>query len=225
MSQAHSVQCLFCHSLNPSGAAYCDRCDEQLDLQPCNRCGAVDHRTATVCHKCGGPFSSPVAPGLAPLFMPAVKSADVDVKLIRQASSDTRVANSKAEHLDELTHSRPEEPPVDDVRWLEPPSTVAKVRRRTVVAVSSTFLVLITTAVSLYLYSGRAAQPVLTQVQMQDVTPPLAPPAPDAATTASPLPAVDAEIKDAQNPSAAIRCEPAVATLGLCNLDSQTEKP
>jgi ribosomal protein L40E len=270
MSPAHSVQCLFCHSRNPSGANYCERCDEQLDLQPCNRCGAVDHRTATACHKCGGQFSLPVAPGFAPLFnpavKPAVKSAVVDEKLIHPASADPRLANTKAEHLDELTRSRPEELPVDDVRSPEPPGTVAKVRRGTLVAVSSTFLVLIATAVSLYLYSGRAAQPVQTQVQMQDVidssiagqpedaarsngeagvdtpskpldsaatrsgrtnkvsaAPSLTPPAPDAATTASPLPAPDAEIKNAQNPSVAIRCEPAVATLGLCDLDSQKE--
>jgi ribosomal protein L40E len=283
MSPAPSVQCLFCHSRNPLGANYCERCDEQLDLQPCNRCGAVDHRTATACHKCGGPFSVPVVPGFAPLFKPtvkpavksavtpAVKSAVVDEQLTHHASSDTRVANFKAEHLDALTHSRPVELPVDDVRLPEPPGAVAKLRRGTLVAVSSIFLVLIATAVSLYLYGGRAAQPVQpvqTQVQTQDVVgvstagkpedaarsngeaevdkpskpldrtathsgrtnkasaaPSFTPPAVDAATTASPLPAPDAEIKNAQNPSVAIRCEPAVATLGLCNLDSQTEQP
>ena len=235
MSQAPSVQCLFCHSRNPSGANYCGRCDEQLDLQPCIRCGAVDHRTATACHKCGGLFSSTVAPEFAPLFKPAA----VEQKLTHHASTDTRVGNSKAEPVHVPTHSRPAELHVDDVRLPEPPGTVAKARRGTFVAVSSIFLFLIATAVSLYLYGGRTAQPVQTQVQMQDAiavsnagkpldaarTDGEAGMAPDAATTTSTLPAPDAEIRNAQNPPVDINCQPAVATLGLCNLDSQKEKP
>jgi len=238
MSQAPSVQCLFCHSRNRWGANYCERCEEQLDLQPCNRCGAVDHRSATACHKCGGQFSLSVAPGFAPLFRPAV----VDQKLTHHhASSDKRVADPKVEHIDQLTQSRAEELPVDDVRLPEPPRTAAKARRGTFVAVASIFLFLVATAASIYWYSGRTAQPVRTQVQVQvqdaiDVSNAGKPEdaartdgeagmATDAAPTASPLPAPDAELNNARNQSVVIDCQPAVATLGLCDLHSQKEKP
>lgn len=60
------LRCLFCGHVNPGSAIFCMDCGTQLDLQPCNKCDAVDSRTSTNCHKCGAPFASIWAPIPAP---------------------------------------------------------------------------------------------------------------------------------------------------------------
>ncbi len=64
------VQCLFCNHLNPAGARFCNDCGSQLHLQPCDRCGATNKRTAKTCYKCGAGFTLPGASGLAPELEP-----------------------------------------------------------------------------------------------------------------------------------------------------------
>lgn len=51
--------CLFCKHPNPEGASFCNGCGSPLHLQPCDRCGAIDKRTAATCYKCGGEFPLP----------------------------------------------------------------------------------------------------------------------------------------------------------------------
>lgn len=57
MSSTNPIQCLFCKHSNLPGVSFCSVCDAQLDLQPCERCGAVDNRAAKKCHKCGSEFA------------------------------------------------------------------------------------------------------------------------------------------------------------------------
>lgn len=56
------LQCLFCNHLNPAGASFCNDCGSQMHLQPCDRCGAINKRTARNCYKCDAGFTLPAAP-------------------------------------------------------------------------------------------------------------------------------------------------------------------
>ena len=69
MSSIFSLQCLFCKHLNPSGAIFCNECGTQLNMQPCEQCGAIDARDAKNCHKCGAEFPLPAK--LEPDTVPA----------------------------------------------------------------------------------------------------------------------------------------------------------
>ena len=78
------LQCLFCNHLNPADASFCNSCGSQMHLQPCDRCGAVDKRSAKACYKCDSAFTlpaasepepAPVAPD-QPLAEPALFDAD-----------------------------------------------------------------------------------------------------------------------------------------------------
>lgn len=59
MSSMRFLLCLFCKHPNPEGASFCNGCGSPLHLQPCERCGAIDKRTAATCYKCGGEFPLP----------------------------------------------------------------------------------------------------------------------------------------------------------------------
>ena len=52
MSLSSSHHCLFCKHQNPAGATFCNECGTQLNLQPCNHCGAVNFRAARNCQQC-----------------------------------------------------------------------------------------------------------------------------------------------------------------------------
>ena len=167
MSQIPSLQCLFCQHLNPADTVFCEDCGGQLNLQPCDRCDAVDSRTATKCYKCGAEFSRPVAPGLDFPLTPAI----VEDELPCPTSIDPGVAGSEAEHLNHgLTYAHPELQPVDEVLAPEPSATATRSPRGTPVAILALLLLLITAAVSVYLYRGQPAQPARTQGQKQAVT-------------------------------------------------------
>lgn len=56
------LQCLFCNHLNPAGASFCNDCGSQMHLQPCDRCGAINKRTARNCYKCDAGFTLLAAP-------------------------------------------------------------------------------------------------------------------------------------------------------------------
>ena len=265
MSQIPSLQCLFCQHLNSSDAFFCDGCGGQLNLQPCDRCGAVDSRTATNCYKCGAEFSVSVAPGRDFLLTPAI----VDKDLPYPTSTDPGVADSEAEPLNAgLAYSHSERQPVDEVLSPEMSATATRSRHGTPAAILAALLLLVTAAMSVDLYRGHTAQLARTQGQKQAVTnvpgahkpsesapsdgaagmdavlkpvdtvqtpapgankpaktPSLTPPGADAALAERPLAATDAEVKPLQDPSIVEKCPSAVATLGLCNPDTQQEKP
>lgn len=264
MSPTPRLQCLFCKHLNPADGIFCDDCGGQLNLQPCDRCGAVDSRAASNCYKCGAEFSLPVAPGLDFPLTPAT----LDKELSYPTSIEAGVAGRVAAHPDhDLTYSPPETQPVDEVLSPGTAATATKSRRRTHVAILALILLLTAAAVSVYFYHGQPVQIARKQGQKQAVTdvsgapkrggsapstgaartdaalkpvdtvpksatgadapgkaPSLVPPGADATLAARPLPATDAEVKTRQDLSIVGKCPPAVATLGLCNLDTQQEK-
>ena len=265
MSQIPSLQCLFCQHLNPADAVFCEHCDGQLNLQPCDRCNAVDSRTATNCHKCGAEFPLPIALRLDLPLTPAT----FDKELPYPISINLEVADSEPAHLNhDLSYSQPERQPADEVLSPETSATAIRSRRGKPAAILALLLVLITAAVSMYLYRGQPAQPVQSQGQKQTVIdvlgarkpseaapstgaaemdaalkpldtvqaiaagankprikPSLTPPGTDAGLAARPLQATDAEVKSLEDLSIVEKCPPAVATLGLCNPDTQQEKP
>lgn len=61
MSEISPLRCLFCNLRNVASAKYCNECASPLHLQPCNKCGAIDNRTAITCYKCGAEFNVPAA--------------------------------------------------------------------------------------------------------------------------------------------------------------------
>ncbi len=166
MSQLPSLQCLFCQHLNPSDADYCNSCDGQLNLQPCVRCDAVDIRTATHCYKCGAAFSLPVAPGLDFPRTPAI----VDKETSDPTAADSGIADAKAEQLHaRRAYSHFERPSLDESPSPATFATATKLRRGPPVAILAVLLLLITTAVAVYLYRGQSPQAAQTQVQNQAV--------------------------------------------------------
>lgn len=260
MSSIPSLRCLFCQHLNPAGAVFCNDCGGQLNLQPCEQCGAIDSRAATNCYKCGAEFSLPAAPEPDSLPAPAI----LDKELNYPALNDGETAGPEAAHPNHgLTLPPPERQPVDEGMA----ATAPKSPRRMLVAILALLLVLTAAIVSLYLYRGPPVQLAQKQGEKQAVTgvsgaprlggstpsagaaqidaalkpmdtvpkpatgknelekaPSLAPTGADAALTVRPLPATDAEVKTRQDPSIVEKCPSAVATLGLCNPDSQQEK-
>lgn len=238
MSQIAYIQCLFCQHLNPSDADYCDSCDGQLNLQPCDRCGAVDHRTAKNCYKCGSKFPSPGKPQYDRLLTPAIAGVH-----------------------DRPTHAQLERPSTDKMLLPQTWASATPVRRGMPVGVVAMLLVLAATVVFVYLYRGdteHRAQTLGPQESVVEVpgagqsretatanraagwdasSTPAAPvrmppgnansPAKPSSTkqAASPLPASSAEMDAPQDQAVAEKCLPAVAALGLCNLDNQQKRP
>lgn len=257
--QSHTLQCLFCQQLNPADVDYCKSCDEQLNLRPCYRCGAVDLRTATTCHKCGGDFS---------LAVPAVRDFQFRPSNFDQEPLEAGPGAPKSEaerQSADPTYSRLERKSVDAIGLPEDSPPAANPQRRTRVAVLALLSLLVMAALSAYLYRGRLARVDRPQGQEQTVSdlsdtrstkeaaasrrtgldsastaadtgpsPPAsenqaaarqsaAAPRADAAL-ALPLPATSGGADTPQDPSTDKPCPPAVAALGLCNLDMPQEK-
>ncbi|SFB68728.1 Double zinc ribbon [Polaromonas sp. OV174] len=254
-----SLKCLFCQHLNPAGAIFCNDCGGQLNLQPCERCGAIDSRSARKCYKCGAEFPLPAAAGLNPLLAPTIPEKAFAYSTLDEAGA----AGQEVAHPHPgLSYSPPEPQPVDDMLASETAATatVTKPRRRLPLAVILALLLVLAAAlVSVYLYQGKPVQLARTQGQKQDQqqgerqavtdlssapklqaqgtvqqpatatlelekTPSLAPPSADAAAAARPLPVTDAEVKARHDRPIDEKCPPAVATLGLCNPDTQQER-
>jgi ribosomal protein L40E len=86
MSSTPTLQCLFCNHLNPGGASFCNDCGSQMHLQPCDRCGAINKRTAKSCHKCDSSFTLPGASARGPEPEPEA----LHVQTERRATSTLR---------------------------------------------------------------------------------------------------------------------------------------
>jgi ribosomal protein L40E len=161
MSQKSSLKCLFCLHLNPSDAVFCNGCDGQLNLQPCDQCGAVDARTATNCYKCRAEFPLPTAAGFdAPLTPAIAESKSTNPASIAPKVPDAELAHSSSGS----THSPPERQPIAEVVSQQKSATATWVQQRKPVSMLAILLVLIT-AVSAYWLHGSDAKPALKQGQ------------------------------------------------------------
>lgn len=227
MSLMPPLQCLFCRHLNPAGASFCNDCGSQLNLQPCDQCGAIDDRAAKNCYKCGAEFTLPPAPGLRAPLAPALHENTLIYPALNQAS----------------LAGPPAALPMDETASPEMGVTAPGSRRGTLVAVPALVLALLATSV--YFYYGRSGQlgptpakstpsvvaaPIDTALSATDTPPALATgtvaaekapsPVPPTVGTAPAvrLPSVPyAEVKTRQDPAIFEECPQAVAALGLCN--------
>jgi hypothetical protein len=259
-----ALQCLFCQNFNPANADYCNKCDEQLNLQPCYRCGAVDLRTASHCHQCGGDFS----PGVLPAGDFQFRPSNFDQESIGPTPAGARAPKSRSPRPGgPLAHSRLDRKSVDDVIPVEKLPPAGAARRGPSFAVWG-LLFLLMAAVGVYFHLGQSArvdrpqggaQPASAAVDpptardsaapdrasaLDAVSPPtntgpalrasanetvqrdsLAAPGAEAAVEPRPLAGADAGSDTVRAPATGKTCPPAVAALGLCNLDVPREKP
>ena len=248
MSSIPSIQCLFCKHLNPAGAIFCNECGTQLNVQPCDQCGAIDARDAKNCHKCGGEFPSHAMPepgSVSELLTDGQDSALESPALEAQPPDPMNVGREENAHdmHAAVTGSRR--------NWLLP---------------AAAGLSLAVIAVAAFVYFNRvlperiAQKPGVTQAVLERSAMPtgaqttqpapseaaLAPTRPvteaarragapgDAAGPAPPVadspisvrsaPATDAGARAGQNSLASNECPQAIATLGLCNPGPAAEK-
>lgn len=212
MSSQPPLQCLFCNHLNPAGASFCNDCGSQMHLQPCDRCGAINKRTARACHKCDAGFTLPAAPAPEPTPEPAPSPAVHDNQLAYPVLNNVGVVN-------EYT--------------LQPAS-----RRRRSWRVAMLVLLLAAIAISGQYYFEQSAAFPKTQHAIpfdplasgtptaSDVTP-----VPSRATSKPADPAVsmrssstpDIEVKARHDSPIFKECPESVAALGLCNPTTKQE--
>lgn len=257
-----SLQCLFCQHLNPAGVDYCNSCDGQLNLQPCYRCGGVDLRTASKCHRCGGEFSPPAVP------VPDFQFTPSNFDSIDETPTSPETPKPETAHLNaDPASPHLDRPSVGEVISLGNQHPSAQSQRGTRFAVLGLLLLLLVAALSAYVYRGRpapvdrpqgqeqaanespesrnskeaapshrasvdaASTPINTvQSPPSSTNPPAQPqataePSADAALSLRPVPAAAANADPSQDPPTVTTCPPAVAALGLCNLDTPQEKP
>jgi len=221
MTSIPSIPCLFCKQLNPPGAIFCNACGTQLNMQPCDRCGAIDARDARNCYKCGGEF--PVLDALEPGPLPGAQPFDT---LDRAPDGTDRVASSPG--------------PLSQDTAVHPSNTAVSTRKRKwTTAAAALSLALIAGAALFYFDRGRP-EPItqkqglkqpLSQAQLKPLpaqateagvvsTPatPLTEPVSRSgdAGMAAPAPSV-ADVRGGNNSLASNDCPHAVATLGLCS--------
>jgi len=242
MSSKSPLQCLFCKHLNPAGASFCNDCGSQLNLRPCDQCGAIDNRTAKNCYKCGAEFTLPAASGLdAPLA-----TAILENTLTYPALNNANLAGPKAKQA------------MDGTTSSEMGVTASGPRLRTLIAVPALLLALLVTSVYLYYEPPSQLRPTqdipqpapvisaapmpaestpsVTAAQIDSAlpatdaiprlatgtgapkkAPSLAPPDVDSAQTVRPPSATVVEEKTRQDSPIFEECPQAVATLGLCS--------
>lgn len=205
MSSTPSLQCLFCKHLNPAGASFCNDCGSQLNLQPCDRCGAIDNRAAKNCYKCGAEFTLPAAPGLNSLPVPTIFGDGVTYP----ALNDTAIADPQSTQPNhDLTHLPPEPRPVAETVSSEMGATATGSKQKWLVTLAVLLFALI--AVSVYFHDGQSAQFAQTQGVRQAV-----PGASDAPMPAVSAPStVAAPVDSALTPTDTMP-KPAPSTVGL----------
>lgn len=226
-----TLQCLFCQHLNPAGVDYCNSCDGQLNLRPCYRCGAVDLRTATHCHKCGGDFS---------LAAPPVGDFQFRPSNFDQASIDGETASSLAPKSEaaplgaKLPYSRLDRKSVDAVALPANSAPAVQSQQRTRVTVLALVFVLVIGALAAYWYRQHGSQgQALAPSGLSDARSPQPPTPSDpadgpaaAATPAQTVPVPPArENPPAQRQSAAAARADAVLNLPLPATGAGAETP
>ena len=242
------LQCLFCNHLNPAGASFCNDCGSQMHLQPCDRCGAINKRTARNCYKCDAGFTLPAAPE------PDSAPQDAGIEKLRTSAPV------------DATPPAPESAPAYEI--VSSASAAAATGSRRTVHFAVPAMVLVAMAVGVYYFlvpSAPSAQTpgaaplasgasgTLTSVSAGPATadapidpasaatgvtptpvaaisgpgealaPAPAPPKAVAAMTARRSPPPDAEPKSPAAAPILVQCPDAVAALGLCSSATKEE--
>ena len=208
------LQCLFCKHLNPADAIFCNVCGTQLNLQPCQQCGAAEERTAEKCHKCGAAFTLPA-------------QSEDQAPLAASTPSDTRSAEmlvtpsvtGKAGAPAEFVAAAQKSPSQTDLN-------ITRSRQRWLAAIVVLLVVLAIDIFSVYFYYAEPEQLAQAEIEKTTVSMPATPeqrvePKPDGGLNPSSalLPVqVVLTPKAVEEPLRLKECPQAVATLGLCNV-------
>lgn len=247
MSSILPIECLFCQHVNPPGAIFCNACGTQLNMQPCEACGAIDARDARNCHKCGAEFPLPAMPEHDPVPALAIQAQQPALDSAALAARQT---------------AQPDHPLPSGSA-----AAAAGSRRRWPVAAAALVAALIALLGFYYFHSSQPQRVVQKQrleqampdatgtprsagpsqlsmaAQQPDraLTPTGAPTEPasenggvdkpatfaqsdaDAAPPARQMPAAAAGVEVRQDAPQSRECSQAVATLGLCNPDAKRE--
>ena len=188
MSALPALQCLFCNHLNRAGARYCNDCGSQMHLQPCDRCGATNKRSAKNCYKCAAGFTLP-APASDLDAAPAI----LDRQLADPALKDAAFATEHTPVPPDAAPVPPEPQPADETVAAETGATATGPRRSWRVAGLTVLLAAIVMAV--YFYAEQPAQLAKTQGEQSatQVTPDVSSaPASTDTTTSSVAPPLEA---------------------------------
>ena len=248
MSSIPSIQCLFCKHLNPAGAIFCNECGTQLNVQPCDHCGAIDARDARNCHKCGSEFPSHAMPEPGPvseLLTNGQGSALESPALDAQPPEPMNVGGG------ENAHNMPAAGAGSRRNWLLPAAAGLSLALIAVAAFvyfdrvqperiaqkpGATQAVLVRSAMAT---GAQTTQPVPDEAALAPTRPVTdaanragapgdaaapAPPVADSPISVLSAPATDAGASTGQNSLASNDCPQAIATLGLCNPGAAAEK-
>lgn len=242
------IQCLFCNHLNPAGASFCNDCGSQMHLQPCDRCGAINKRTARNCYKCDAGFTLPATPELDP------------------APPDTGIAAVDPSAPADSAHFPPESSPAFEIVSSASAAPVTGTRRTVHSAVPVMMLVAMAMAAAGYYFfvpsapiakkqsaaplapgvsgtvSSVSAAPTIAAAPIEAASAPAGPtpkpaagtsvlhqaPAPALPTTDTAIPVrrtppTDAGPENRPPPPVLAECAEAVAALGLCNPGTKEE--
>ena len=224
MSALPTLQCLFCNHLNRAGARYCNDCGSQMHLQPCDRCGATNKRSAKNCYKCAAGFTLPArAPD-----RDAAPEIPVD-QLAYPALNDATVATEHTPVPPDAAPAPPEPQPADETVAAETGGTAPGPRRSWRVAALTALLAAIVMAV--YYYAEQPAPLAKTQGERSatQLTPNVssAPASTDTPTSSVAPPIEAASVATGTAPKLAVGasgpgtvpsvCSQQERVLGLCN--------
>lgn len=219
MTSISSIPCLFCKHQNPSGAIFCNACGTQLNMQPCDQCGAIDARDARNCYKCGAEF--PSSDALQPAPLPAGSPLDTRDPVPDDASPVALSPGPLSLNPEALSSNT--ELPARKRRW----TTAAVVLSAALIAGASLFYFnrgrpeLITQKQGLNQPLSQAqVNPLPAQAEASVARAPAAPmtkPASRSGSAGAPAPAPSVvDVRGENNSLASNDCPHAVATLGLC---------
>ena len=134
-----------------------------MHLQPCDRCGAINKRTAKNCYKCNAGFTHPAEPEPELQIDPAPAILDKDVASLALKDGDLARERTPA-HL-EATHAPPAPPQVYELVSSERAATATGSWRAWRVAASAILFAAIATSV--YYSSEQSAPPAKKQAVTQ----------------------------------------------------------
>ncbi len=203
----------------------------QLNVQPCDKCGAIDARSATNCHKCGAEFPLPEtfeAPKAAASPAPAMTNK----KASRPIPDSAEAMPAQVVHPGTSPAHASPEPARATARAAPATAAAARLRRqhRRFFAVAALSLALAAGLGFVYFHDAQLARLASTQgLEPSSPRPGALKPttltapkpaagidAPDAMQAPHPLPSTNADANASREPALLKECPQAVATLGLC---------
>lgn len=203
-------QCLFCKHFNPADAIFCNGCGNQLNLQPCKGCGAINDRAAENCYKCSASFALLAQPEPESLLEPAILGQGLASSTLGNAGPSGTLPTQPTRDL-ALVPTRPQRAAKRGAS--ETGASATRSRRRWLVTIAVLLLVLAVDMVAVYFYYGEPEQLAQTEIEKaivskQAVPDVLGEPKSDSFTSPNAVIPVDAALKpENMTPKSATRLE------------------